>query len=723
MPKKQPDPVALIEQALSQQDFLLGSRLLIEHSRDLLQPGRLPELRAILAKIPKDQFFDHPKLILLSANADYQSGELKSALRCLTAAIPILKKVRDRSSLSAAYRYLSYIHQDMGQNKKAIQACRLGLKYLDKKDYRGRAGLLAAMAGSHWRLLDYKRASQVYSQVMDIYIRAGDKEGQIRTLANASAITKARGELDRARKDKEEVLRFYQDSGNRRSCCLAAVNLSSLYLEMFELEKAEILLTSVIPEIQKLGLGMALGPARIYLGEMQMYQGRFAEAEKTIKFALDNTGNSDEASYHFSCLIALSALYRLQGNMVHSKKYAVEALEKTSQERPLDTAQANLNISRVYLASSEFTKALYYATKSLAVYAKMGMEYKHSLAWLSLADICLAQKKFSAFSQAFSQALKLCQKHGYDFFFNGEFPDSFWHLIPAHIKITGSSKYTKKLAEKFDPARISSDNSTARHRLEITTLGTLKAVIDGQLIGRWKRTASRQVLGILLSRHVSTAANSQNDSEQFLPAEVISLMLWPKKSLAAAAINLQVAVAELRRLLEPGLMDGKASKYIEFRDGRYRIDLKNLSLDFIDFSRAVRKGQQAEITGQHPAALEFYRQAAEIYRGDFLPDIRLVELDGPREQLRQLYFRALLSLAGLYLKQNRLDDAVKYATLAVSRERCLEEAHRILISAYCRMGRKELASKQYQLCRTALRRDLGLDVSPETEALRKSCLE
>ena len=92
-------------------------------------------------------------------------------------------------------------------------------------------------------------------------------------------------------------------------------------------------------------------------------------------------------------------------------------------------------------------------------------------------------------------------------------------------------------------------------------------------------------------------------------------------------------------------------------------------------------------------------------------------MEGPREQLRQLYFRALLSLAGLYLKQNLLDEAVKYANLAVARERCLEEAHRILISAYQLQGRKELSARQYQVCRTALRRDLGLDVSPETTAL------
>ncbi|HAD81815.1 MAG: hypothetical protein A2509_04880 [Candidatus Edwardsbacteria bacterium RIFOXYD12_FULL_50_11] len=721
MPKKTNDIACSITEYLSGKQYDSGVRLLIEHSRDLLQPGRLAELKKLLAMIPREHFLRHPKLILIAANADYQSGELKSALRYLTTAIPVLKKARDRSSLSAAYRYLSYIHQDMGQNQKAISDSRQGLKYLEKNDYRGRAGLLAAMAGSYWRLLDYKKASKIYAQVMDIYIRAGDKEGQIRTLANSSAITKALGQLGKARKEKEEVLRFYRDSDNRRSYCLAAVNLSSLYLEMFELEKAEFLLTSAIPEIQKLGLGMALGPARVYLGEVQMHQGRFPEAEKTLKFALDKTDSADEASYHFSCLIALSTLYRLQGNLSLSLRYALESLERTSPERPLDTAQAHYNISRVYFAARDFAKTLHYAKRSSAAYARTGMAYRQSRALLNLAEIYLAHNKLPAFGQAFSQGLNICRKGNYDFFFNDRYPDSFWPLIPAYLKTNGSSKYLNKLVEIFDPSKTASNRSPADPRPAITTLGSLGILLDGQPVERWKRTASRQVLGILLSRHVSREADPHNDSEQFIPSEVLSLMLWPKKSLASASINLQVAVAELRRLLEPGLKGGKNSRPIEFRNGCYRIDIDNISLDFTDFVAAVRKGQQAEITGQPPAALEFYRQAVEIYRGDFLPDVKLIEMEGTRERLRQLYFQALLSLAGLYLKQNRLDDAVKYAALAVSRERCLEEAHRILLSAYHRMGRKELISKQFQICQTALRRDLGLDVSPETIALYKEC--
>jgi DNA-binding SARP family transcriptional activator len=690
---------------------------LIEHSRDLLQPGRLVVLKKILASIPREYFLSHPKLILISANADYQSGELKSALRSLTVAVPLFKNKKDRSSLSATYRYLSYIHQDMGQNKKAIYDCQQGLKYLHKDDYRGQAGLLAAMAGSHWRLLDNKKALGTYGQVMDIYIRAGDKEGQIRTLANSSAIFMILGELEKARKEKEEVLRFYRDSENRRSYCLAAVNLSSLYLEMFESDRAELLLTSAIPEIQKIGLGMALGPARVYLGECQIYQNRFPEAEKTLKFALDNSDSSDEASYHSLCLIALSTLYRLKGNHSLSMKYACKAIEKISKERPLDTIRAEYNLSRVYLAKKDLKVALKYAIRSVNFYARTGISYKYCLALLNLAEIYMAKKKTLQFRQTFFNALKICRRFEYDFLFDGQHPDNFRHLLFVQHNVKGISKYLRNLTEKYG-AEIDFPNKNPRpFFMQIKALGPMSLSIDGKMVMHWKRKASRQVLGILLSRHISSSEDQRSTRDQYVPAETLSLMLWPQKSLASASLNLQVAVAELRRVFEPELKDGKNSRYVEFLDGNYRLNDKDMLVDFNEFVLNIRKAKQAEITGQQSAASEFYRQAVEMYHGDFLIELKLVELEGPRERLRQQYFQALLSLAGLSLKRNCFEDAIKYASIALSRERCLEEAHRILMTAYHRTGRKELIIKQFYNCRTALRRDLGLDISPETLAL------
>jgi|GEM_PF-2537534 two-component SAPR family response regulator len=721
MPAKTEDIAVPITACLAQKEYSKGVKLLIEYSRDLLQPGRLAELKKLLELVPKEYFLSHPKLILISANADYQSGELKASLRQLISAIPVLKKTRDLPSFSAAYRYLSYIYQDMGQNQKAIQACKSGLKYLDKRDYRGRAGLLSVMAGSYWRLLDYEKASRTYHKVMNIYIRAGDKEGQIRTLANSSAITMTLGELDRARRDKEEVLRFYQNSGNRRSYLMAAVNLSSLYLVMFELEKAEMLLTSIIPEIQELGLGMLLGPARVYLGEVQTHQRRFSEAEKTLKYALDNTDSAREASYYSSCLIALSTRYRLKEDCRAAKKYGLEALENTSPERPLDAVQAYLNMSRIHAAIGELPQARQYAQKSLVVYAKRKMNHRHALALLGLADVYRTRKNHSAFIETFSRALALCQRYKYDFLFDSRFPDGYWSLVTEYRRLGGTSNYAKKVDAKFAPVKSPFAGEASPNDISIRTFGDLALSINGRLVERWKRKSSRQVLEILLSRQISSSPQPIGEREQFIPAEVISLMLWPKKSLAAASLNLQVAVAELRRILEPGLKDGKASRYVEFREGSYRIDMKGISADFLDFAGLARKGSQAEVTGQHRAAMEFYRQAVECYRGDFLQEVRVVELEGVREHLRQSYFRALLSLAKLCLEHGHPNQAVKYASLAVSKERCLEEAHRILISAYHRLGRKELISKQFQLCRTALRRDLGLDVSAKTIAIYKEC--
>jgi len=717
MPIKQCDPVSLVEQAISRQDFGLGSRLLIEHSRDLLQPGRLSELKGLINRIPMDCQMENPKLMLISANADYQSGELSSAQRTLMTAIPVFQKLKDASSLSASYRYLAYIHQDMGDNLKAAQCCRRGLKILPPGDFRGRAGLLSALAGSQWRLMKYKPARQTYQKVMGIYVQAQDKEGQMRTLANSSAITILLGDLDTARREKEEVLRFYQDHGNRRSYCLAAVNLSSLYQETYQLEKAEVLLSSVLPEIQEMGMGMMIGPARLYLGVVQLLQGRYSEAEKTLLYALDKTDNARETSFYIVCCLALSRLYRIQKDFPLARKYGLQALESSSKERPLDRANAELNLAQLHLAGKDYRRAQSFNSKALVCFSRLDLKYKKALVLLTQAEIYFRQNKRPDFKKSFSQALKLCQSGGYDFFFDPGMPDNYWHLLAPYSAAQPPEAYSRKLADAFSPQNSLTEKELSADRIEIKALGNMILLINGQPVLKWKRDSARQILGILLARQLSQRTAGQDAQVQPVPGELIGLMLWPKKSLAIGSINLQVAVSELRRQLEPKLKDGKTSKFIEYHDNGYSLNLTDVSTDFQEFTGYVRKGQQAELSAQIKAALEFYRRAVELYRGDFLADFKVIDIEAPREHLRQLFYRAVLAVSRICLKQKQTEQAIRYAQMGIAKDRCLEEAHRILISAYHLQGRKDLMAKQYQKCRQALAKDLGLRISPETEEL------
>ena len=63
---------------------------------------------------------------------------------------------------------------------------------------------------------------------------------------------------------------------------------------------------------------------------------------------------------------------------------------------------------------------------------------------------------------------------------------------------------------------------------------------------------------------------------------------------------------------------------------------------------------------------------------------------------------------------------VEAGLVAVSGEALRESAHRVLIRAYLKEGNRGEAIRQYEACRQVLRRELGIDPSPVTEALLSS---
>ena len=73
-----------------------------------------------------------------------------------------------------------------------------------------------------------------------------------------------------------------------------------------------------------------------------------------------------------------------------------------------------------------------------------------------------------------------------------------------------------------------------------------------------------------------------------------------------------------------------------------------------------------------------------------------------RERFRRVCFKVAVAASRLNLQASRIDEAVALAQRALAHDRCLEEAHRLLMECYARQGRMDLAAKQYRSCRKAL---------------------
>ncbi len=187
------------------------------------------------------------------------------------------------------------------------------------------------------------------------------------------------------------------------------------------------------------------------------------------------------------------------------------------------------------------------------------------------------------------------------------------------------------------------------------------------------------------------------------PREKLATLLWGDMQEAQARGNLRHALSRIRkalpRIAPPGiLLDGPS----------VALDPSTVDVDVARFEQLVADGR--------PVALE---QVAGVYRGDLLAGLALAErpfeewLTSERERLHELAIQALGRLFTHQQEAGAAEPAVQTGLRLLALDPLQEPVHRAIMRLYARLGRREAALRQYQLCVDALKREL--DAPPEAE--------
>ncbi len=200
--------------------------------------------------------------------------------------------------------------------------------------------------------------------------------------------------------------------------------------------------------------------------------------------------------------------------------------------------------------------------------------------------------------------------------------------------------------------------------------------------------------------------------------EVLLETLWPDLPPSSAGASLNVAWANVKRALEPGLPEGAVSSYLVLQYGRYSLRWDRIRADVQDFEEAVARVESLTDPGERLAQIE---AATAPYRGDLLPD----EVNEPwttleRERLRALYLTTLDRLAGLQMQLGRQEQAEETLRRVLRLEPWREEAYRALMTLLAASGRRTEAIRLYREWVALLRRELDVSPSAETTALFES---
>ena len=236
-------------------------------------------------------------------------------------------------------------------------------------------------------------------------------------------------------------------------------------------------------------------------------------------------------------------------------------------------------------------------------------------------------------------------------------------------------------------------------------LGPLEVRVAGLLVPKWTSLKARAVFQYLLVHQ-----------DRPTRRDVLMALQWPDHSHNSARNNLNVALYSLRNTLE-GL--GRVARPIVYRDGCYILNPElTWWIDRNEFLSALDDARLADRAGRPEKVMNSYHKAIQLYRGPLFEDDGGGEWYLPEQRrLADLYGQALERVAEIHLRLGELSEVLRFGQLGLDNDPCSEAIHRLLMRCYAAQRQQQFVSRQYQVCASALREDLGVSPSDETTKL------
>jgi DNA-binding SARP family transcriptional activator/tetratricopeptide (TPR) repeat protein len=211
------------------------------------------------------------------------------------------------------------------------------------------------------------------------------------------------------------------------------------------------------------------------------------------------------------------------------------------------------------------------------------------------------------------------------------------------------------------------------------------------------------------------------------PRERLATLFWADSGEERSRAALRNALYGLRRALKEGGEEGASYLLRSGRDAAVGLDLASGAELDLRLLKTVSDATRLPVVSpgsESRSVLEELRTAAAVYRGEFLEAFSLddapdfehwagLEREGWRLRAEAVFDR----LSGLELEAGEVEAAVATAERWTHHAPFSEAAHLRLIEAYFAAGDGAAALRAFETCQRALGEELGVELSPETEAL------
>ncbi|MFJ5695043.1 BTAD domain-containing putative transcriptional regulator [Arthrobacter sp. NPDC093125] len=248
--------------------------------------------------------------------------------------------------------------------------------------------------------------------------------------------------------------------------------------------------------------------------------------------------------------------------------------------------------------------------------------------------------------------------------------------------------------------------------LWIRALGPLEVLADGVPVAVGARQ-QRIVLECLALR-----ANSVVTSDFLVEA------VWADNPPAKPGPQLQVYVANLRRMLDPDRSKSVVSQRLVSRPGGYMLTVTEEELDLLRFHEQVGAGEMAVQAGDLVGGADYLRQAVELVRPPAFPDLADIEIFRPElDELEETRLDVYQNVIDVELALGRHGTLVGELQSLVARHPYRERLWASLVLALYRSDRQADALAACRSARQVFIEELGIDPGSRLRQLERSVLQ
>lgn len=296
-----------------------------------------------------------------------------------------------------------------------------------------------------------------------------------------------------------------------------------------------------------------------------------------------------------------------------------------------------------------------------------------------------------------------------------ELEPSSWmmHLLPEPVVPTPASPMPQASAHKAAVAAAASDDDEAKSEtIVIRTFGGFRVSKGEEEVAEddWPTQKA-----LRLFAHLAISRTPITDG-------AMMEMLWPDAPETKARNSLRNAVHQVRSVLKKIDERPPAKLLVRGRkSGTARLDFDYI-LDSELLEQYLKEATAASETGDTATAIERSKLALNLCQGEFLEGFHDEWAESLRVQHRELYMKAVGTLAHSYLDAEQYEEAEVAARRMIALDDLREDAHEIAIRALAGDGRSAEAIRHFEETVDLFEREIGVSPSSLTAVLQDTGL-